>query len=315
MFTMRISTMLSFLGFLIGSISLPTFVEAACPDCPQPGSPICAVKWEGPSPVPTTVTGCYASVVSNWDDGWKTESCNASVPQGSALQNVFRSEISSSNGSYTVSRFTTGSMKYTEQVDEAYKSMYEAAVEYGDKNYAAQIKREWDRHRQLAQTWEGTSDAARLTVTAKGSGNFWDQWRGWETAKVDLQVICIAPANLRDQIEKTLNFDQFAAKSGQYVAIANDTATNLYGLVQPLAQGKMACSEAAGTSSGFTVEKSLQKNFRVNNDDPTVVKNQGMCMVLGRTKPPGYADFSKACLAKTAVLTQLSALPAGCFVN
>jgi hypothetical protein len=205
-------------------------------------------------------------------------------------------------------------MKYTEEVDQTYKAMYEAALEMGDTNYAASIKKQWDDHRKIAQSWEGTSDAIRVTVSAKGSGDWWDRWRGWEDVSADLQVICIAPANLRDQVEKKFGFNAYAAKSEEYVAFDNDLTSVVYGLAQPLVKGKSNCSEASGKSSRVKIDKALQKNVRIN-EPTTTPKNQGMCVVFGKTAEPGYADFNKACLIPVAALTKVSAVSAACFVN
>jgi hypothetical protein len=205
-------------------------------------------------------------------------------------------------------------MKYTEEIDQTYKAMYEAALEMGDTTYAARIKKEWDDHRRIAQTWEGTSDAIRVTVSAKGSGDWWDRWRGWEDVSADLQAICIAPANLRDQVEKRLGFNAYAAKSEEYIALENDLPADVYGLAQPLPKGQTACTSATGMSSRIIVDKALQKNVRIN-EPTTNPKNQGMCIVFGKTKEPGYADFTKACIIPTAALTKLTAVPTNCFVN
>lgn len=299
-------------ALLVSSFSLAQ--EPKCPFCPAPATPICALNIEGNDAIPQVVGGCEASVTSNWNDGWMSDTCNASVPRGTALIEPVLTIYSQSNGGHSVSRYTKGSLKFTQDIDDAYKSLYEMALEL-DATYAARIKQDWERHRKIAETWEGTDDAARLTITAKGSGEWWDKWRGWFHAKVDLKVVCLAPANLREQLDKKYSFNSYASKSKQYVTVLNDGPKQLFGLAQPLPFGKKDCSEAAGMSSGFLLQPNEQLNFRVNND---IIKleNEGMCVVMSSTSAPGYADFKRACPMRISNLSKTSDSSfAKCIIN
>lgn len=299
-------------AWIISSADLPANAQA-CTACSEPASPICPIDYERLGK-PFTVRGCEASVTSNWNEGDKSETCNASVPRGTALLNPVHTIISRNHGDFSISRYTVGSIKYSQEVDEVYKSLYELALEI-DATYAAHIKQEWERHRKIAEQWEGTDDAARLIVTAKGSGDWWDRWRGWSHSRLDLEVVCIAPANLPEQLAQKMSFDKYAAQSVQYVSLSNDTGTGVFGLAQPLPLGETNCSAAIGPSSGFEVSPAKQLNFRVN-EDPNKVANEGMCVVLGKKEQPGFADFSKACLVRTKGLALLNdAKLNSCFVN
>lgn len=303
----------TFLGIYATMIALPA--HSSCPECAGQASPVCPISWEtgGFQLRPQVVTGCVVSVIANWNQN-NSDTCNASVPQGTALLDIIPSELSSSNGSWSASRYTAGHLNYSQSIDDAYKSLYQIALQL-DSQYAAEIKQEWDRHRKIAEDYDSNTDSARVNVSAQGSGNWYDQWRGWETAKVDLKVVCLAPANLADQLLKLKSFDKYAKKSSLYVSISNDTGKKVYGLLQPLPMGKANCADANGRSSPFTIEDKTQQNFHVN-DDPTKLVNQGVCMVLGKTAEPGYASFSKACAVNTAVLTNLSASNlVACYVN
>lgn len=276
-----------------------------CAACSGQASPVCPITWEnGFQAVQNIVGGCAVSVASAWSDGWKTETCDVSVPEGTVLVDVLFTEQSNNNGDYTVLQYTSGHIKYSQAVDEAYISLYKTAIEI-DGDYAASIKQYRDRHLKIAEGYDSNVDTVRLSVRAKGSGNFWDQRHGWEVAKVDLRVVCIAPANLTEQLTKLLGFDKYAQKSQQYVSIYNDTGGPVYGLAQPLPVGKTTCAAASGVSSEFEVDDKQQRSFQVNHDS-TELKNEAMCIVLGRINPPGYSDFSKACMVKTASLTNLS---------
>jgi hypothetical protein len=305
----------TFLG--IAAIMIASPAHSACPDCPGPApSPVCSIEWEGGKyqERPKVVTGCVASVIANWNQG-NSDTCNASVPQGTALIDIIPSELSSNNGSWSVSRYTAGHLKYSQSIDDTYSSLYDIALKLGDKNYAATIKQDWDRHKKIAEQYDSNTDSARVNVSAHGSGNWYDQWRGWETAKVDLKVICLAPANLTEQLLKALSFDNYAKKSELYVSVYNDTGNKVYGLLQPLPIGKARCTDASGRSSPFTIEDKTQQNFRVN-DYPGKLENKGVCVVLGKTAEPGYSSFSKACEVNTATLTNLSDVNlAACYVN
>jgi hypothetical protein len=128
-------------------------------------------------------------------------------------------------------------------------------------------------------------------------------------------VVCVAPANLTDQIEQLLSFDAYASTSTLYVSIKNDMGATVYGLLQPLPSGKTSCVDASGRSSTFKISDSTQQNFKIN-DDPSHPKYDAICMVLGKTAEPGYSSFSHACAVHAKKLTKLSdASFAGCYVN
>jgi hypothetical protein len=166
------------LSVLFGTTIYPlTGAQAQCPACAGAASPVCPLSWEkGFQATPTLVTGCVASVVANWDQG-NSESCNASVPQGTVLIDIRPNEDSTHNGSYSVSRYTAGHLNYSQSVNDSYSSLYSLALQI-DSNYAAEIKKAWDRHRLIAEAYDSNSDSARVNVSAQGSGNWYDQWRG-----------------------------------------------------------------------------------------------------------------------------------------
>jgi hypothetical protein len=62
---MRWSYTVSGIAFAL-NLLLPGAVEAQppCPQCIQPGSPVCPLRFEGPSPVPSIVTGCNANLAN-----------------------------------------------------------------------------------------------------------------------------------------------------------------------------------------------------------------------------------------------------------
>src|SRR5687768_8892466 len=113
------------------SAVVPTFflspygMAQECQECPATPSPVCPFKIEGDEAVSHVVFGCNAHVVATWDEGRRTETCNASVPYGTALVDYQEVLVSENHGDHSSSRFTRGNLDYTQEIDEVYKEAYE----------------------------------------------------------------------------------------------------------------------------------------------------------------------------------------------
>lgn len=293
--------------------SLLTFSIAqaqTCETCVQPPQPDCLLVFEGDSFDPYRVRGCTASVSANWDEGRRTDTCNAAPPIGTAIIDYDENVKSINNGDYQISRFSAGLTEYNKEINEAYSELYEIGLEL-DSDYAAKVKMQWDSHLAIAERYQSQSEGVRITVSARGSNQFWDQWRGWASVSVDLDVVCTNPVDLKDQVRNKFKFIDFAEKSERYVTVINSATAPLYGLMQltnandcQFADGESATSYFAANSDHF-----------IKLMGPEGTEYNGACLILGQTRLPGYSDFQTACYLEPFGGTYDLASLSSCIVN
>jgi hypothetical protein len=147
------------------------------------------------------VAGCQASCTDSWSGGNCPQACVATAPPGYVIVNHRVTIKSNNNGGHSASRVAAGqTFDYKRRVEQAYSYEIDAAGKAGNKGAEAKLKQEMNSAIAEAESFASSHQAVRLNVSASKHGSMFDQKRGWFDGVVELQVRCVVPQNLEDQL-------------------------------------------------------------------------------------------------------------------
>lgn len=298
------------LWILLAALSLVTGEAMAqgmpCDNCRTPTPVDCRVDRE----TVARVTGCRAGVVAAWD-GFsapeKVESCIATLPPSWMLVDLVVRPISSNNGSHSISRFARGvDLEYKKTIDSAYESAIEVAQKIADPKEKQEainsLKSKWKSTLDLYEKLKSNQDGVRLEVRATPHGSPFDRKRGWEEVWVDLLVMCVAPANLFEQVmqESGLQTPDAAKRS---VRLENTDKSVRYVAWRPVDR----FTRCETIKSDYSVVAAPPGSAFEFGLDPQFV----MCFG-GMHKLDAKPQFSSKCIAKAEDKINIGQIPTDC---
>jgi hypothetical protein len=275
---------------------------------PDPMPANCPLAFDGRVYARTyTVSGCHSSIVKSYGEAGTT-TCDANPPAGTLLFDFHATEISSNNGSYTVSRIQGGAdINLERRVEEQYEGARKAALERGDSKAAAQIEEMKKSHLDIISKYKTNIDTVHVETYASGHGWDLDRKRGWEDVDVTLDVICIEPSNLGEQIKNKVDRDISTA-----AIVINRRDSDVWLKTAFLTDLNASCKDIAeGVDSLISAEDVDPRRFELKGFG----KEGKLCVLLGDEKISSQ-DFEKACEYKageTFFLDKSTTYP--CFVN
>lgn len=228
------------ISFALTIVVHPVFCQSAlaqsCANggtCIQSTPPDCRYTGER---VPARVYGGTASVMAEWKNvtpETRSAAMIANPPSGYLLWNYSAVVASSNNGSHTASRMAGGlNFNYEEVIDETYQSALDIAGKIVDgkerQEAELRIKDARDRHKRFFQQISTNKDTVRVEVTASADGSFVNRKRGWHHVDVFLDVVCMAPVNLKEQVLSTLKLDKTLEGVQQSSIFHNTEGTRQY---------------------------------------------------------------------------------------
>ncbi|MEY9781291.1 hypothetical protein [Sinorhizobium fredii] len=276
--------------FLLVATTVPAFAQA--PQCPegcvnQMVPSTCPLSTDGPliSASKYRVAGCSASVTAAYGES-KTTTCDANPPPGTVLVDYVVREGSATNGHYTVSRLQSGAdIQIEKQISEDYDYQESLAVEKGDDKAAAAIRQMKKSHLELVSKYKTNKDLVHVEVSASGHGWALDRKRGWQNIAVALDVVCLAPANLNEQIA-----DRIASNFTTAAIIRNHSTKDYWistAIVEDPSQG---CATATRVVRSL-VTKNESRRFELKGGG----KEAKLCLLLGNQKPKAKEAMKTAC--------------------
>jgi hypothetical protein len=161
------------------------------------------------------VNACKISLTAQWDETSQDE-CDFNpdaLGPGWVVVEAGTNEISSSNGSSSVSLLAAGANIATEHhFQAARENLIHMAGEYagqnGQQRYSGQIDSKINAAIDSARSVSTNVNDVHGTASAEGSGNFFDRTRGWEIVQFTAKVRCIGVPDVDTLTE------QFAAEIG-----------------------------------------------------------------------------------------------------
>lgn len=252
---LRIFARCTFLGVLA---LLNTASAQDCPGgCLDAAPPNC--KYDGESRY--TVSGCRVSITASWSGlsaPRQTASCLANPPRGYFLWSHTDHLESNNNGTYSVSRYSSGlDFHYEEEIDEAYSSALDLAAKIVDnkerQEVEGRLKAEWNQHKKTLQIIKTNADTIRLEASAEPHGWFADRKSGWIAVSVSQEVGCIAPANLKDQLIDKHKLRDELDKELLEISFVNRTSVRRF-LAWRAADRFTKCADATGSTMFVTLD-------------------------------------------------------------
>lgn len=135
------------------------------------------------------------STTALWNEDTEDD-CMWAAPPGYAILEATKTVNSEHNGSSSVSVVAENSSFATEQnYSAARERLNEISGSSYDRAYEGKIHDRLNNGFQSAHSFTSTNNVIYATVRASGSGNWYDQWRGWENITVIAHVICRGAPN------------------------------------------------------------------------------------------------------------------------
>jgi|GEM_PF-5754232 len=257
------------------------------------------------------VSGCESSITREYGEAGTTF-CDATPPSGTVLIDFEAKEISNNNGSWNVTRLTKGAnIDLVKKITEEYDSKIKAAQDSGDSKGAAELERMKKSHLEIVAKYSTNIDVVHLETYASGHGWDLDRKRGWMHVAVKLDVACVMPVNLGEQITRAVKDRATAVLVNNYDQARHWITTAV------VADSQIPCTDANDAVSSIIDPNERGRRFEVKDG----AKAYKLCVLLSdrqlkRPDEPTLPDFSKACEFKAGDLFEISAKTTyPCFVN
>jgi hypothetical protein len=149
------------------------------------------------------ISGCEASCTDSWEGGNCPQSCTATPPPGFVIVDHRSIDKGNNNGGFNVSRVAAAQkFSYKRNVEQAYKTALNLAGKANKKSVQGAIKQDMSSAIKEAESFDSTHQLVRLSVNASKHGSIIDKKRGWSHREVQIEVRCVTPKNLEQQLYK-----------------------------------------------------------------------------------------------------------------
>jgi hypothetical protein len=148
------------------------------------------------------------STTAQWNEDSENE-CLYNPPPGFVIVEAVQDVLSSNNGSSEVDVVAAGSEFATERDFESARSaLLQMSGKFEGKDYSALIDSRVNAAKRSSVQFRSTNNAVHATVSASGSGNWWDRKRGWQAINVRARLRCLGVPDV------SLLTEQFAMEVG-----------------------------------------------------------------------------------------------------
>lgn len=166
--------------------------------------PVVAMAQCRPGETMTVTAVSNLSCTARWD-GDCNEDAQWNPEPGWAIREARTHVHSSNNGNRSVSVIAGGSNFISER---ELQSAFDSANEYAaslpgqtgqQQNYSASLRSAFDRYLSQYRSTSATNNTVDARISAQGSGNIFNQTRGWETISVETDLVCVgAPGQVQE---------------------------------------------------------------------------------------------------------------------
>ena len=132
------------------------------------------------------------SITAHWDEGRRTDLQSFTVMPGYAIKSYRLNNTSENHGNLSVS-MSGGPVSFASlrEMQNEYDSAIKAAREADDHKAVVDLQNRRKQNELLRAEFETTAPTIQLQASAKSDGNFFDRWRAWATADLDVEVVYV----------------------------------------------------------------------------------------------------------------------------
>ncbi|MGO7155847.1 hypothetical protein [Rhizobium leguminosarum] len=281
-------------------LSHPAVAQTAeCPVCGNQTVPSnCPINFDDTISMGTyRVNGCSVRVAAPYGET-RTAFCDANPPSGTLLFD-YVARVTDANGSASrnISRIQGGAdIDLERRITETYDAQEKIAIEMGDTKAAAEIAKMRKAHLEIVAKYKTNVDLVHAEVSATSDGDWYDKRGASSGIEISLDVICVAPTNLSDQIGEKIRRD--VATAG---IVINASSIDQWVYASVLEDPNTPCAQSTPPRASLVPSNSSPRRYELKIGG----KDAKLCIMVSDKEATSAPDMKSACEFRAGGLLKL----------